>query len=211
MSQFPREPVAIYAESFRRIDALLAPYAIDPEVYPIIRRVVHATADPEYVSSLRFSPGVVTLAVAAIRSGAHIVTDAVMVSAGLQRQRVDAFGGRAHCAIASSEAVVLAEREGITRAMAGVRLLAAQFPDAIVVVGNAPTALFEAVALAEAGVARPPVIIGIPVGFVSTIEAKVALMASAATPWISNVGPKGGSAVAAAIVNALLALAAEHA
>lgn len=211
MRQFPREPAAIYAESFRRIDALLAPYGLEPDVYPVVRRVVHATADLEYVASLRFSPGAVGTAVAAIRAGAHIVTDAVMVSAGIQRQRAEAFGSRAHCAIADTEAVALAGAEGITRAMAGVRLLAKRHPEAIVVVGNAPTALYEALALAESGAARPPVIIGVPVGFVSTVEAKAALMASRGTAWISNVGPKGGSAVAAAIVNALLALGNERA
>lgn len=210
MKPFPREPATIYAESFRRVDALLAPYALDPTIHPIVRRVVHATADTEYAASLRLAPGAVEAAVAALRAGADVVTDAVMVAAGIQRQRIEAFGGGMHCAIAATEAVALASAEGITRAMAGIRVLAARYPAAIVVVGNAPTALYEALALVATGAARPPVIIGVPVGFVSTIESKAALMASSTVPWISNVGPKGGSAVAAAIVNALLALASER-
>ncbi len=202
------DPAAITAESFRRIDALLAPYGIAADVYPVVRRVVHTTADTEWVGALRFAPGAIAAAIVAIRGGANIVTDVQMVAAGIQTQQLARFGGTVCCAIDHPEAAILAQREGITRSMAAIRLLAPDHPQALYIVGNAPTALYEVVALAHAGAIVPPVIVGVPVGFVATVESKTSLMHTS-FPWISNVGPKGGSAVAAAIVNALLALATE--
>lgn len=207
MNGAPTDPAAITAESFRRIDALLAPYDLAREVYPVVRRVVHTTADLDYVASLRFHPDAVARAVAALRRGIPIVADVGMVVAGIQSQRLAALGGAVHCAIADPEVARLAVAAGLTRAMAAIRLLGARFPDALYVVGNAPTALLEVLRLVEGGQLAPAAVVGVPVGFVSTIEAKTALMRATAVPWISNVGPKGGSAVAAAIVNALLALA----
>lgn len=207
MTGFLADPAAITAESFRRIDALLAPYELAADIYPIVRRVVHTTADLEWVATLRFHPLAVGAAVAALREGAAIVTDVRMVAAGINAARLQRLGGATECAVDTPEAARLAREAGITRSMAGLRFLARQLPRAIYVVGNAPTALFECLRLRDEGVIAPPAVIGVPVGFVSTVESKVALMRSDLTPWMSNVGPKGGSAVAAAIVNALLELA----
>lgn len=203
------DPAAITAESFRRIDALLAPYHLAPNIAPIVRRVVHTTADLEWVSSLRVHPAAVEAATAALCSGTAVVTDVRMVVAGIQARPLVALGGAVHCAVDSDEVAQLARDLGITRSMAAMRLLAVRFPCALYVIGNAPTALFEVLRLCAIGELTPAVIIGVPVGFVSTIESKIALMASDTAPWISNVGPKGGSAVAAAIVNALIARAAD--
>jgi len=207
MNTFPTDPTAITAESFRRIDALLAPYGLAPDRYPIVRRVVHTTADTEWVSSLRFQSRAIAAAVAALRDGAALVTDVRMVAAGIGAAALARHGCTVHCAVDAPEAAQLADEAGITRAMAAVRLLARQLPGAIYVVGNAPTALCEILRLHAAGEIAPPLVIGVPVGFVSTVESKMALMRTGDLPWISNVGPKGGSAVAAAIVNALLDLA----
>ncbi|MDP9375291.1 MAG: precorrin-8X methylmutase [Chloroflexota bacterium] len=207
MTAFLTDPAAITAESFRRIDAFLVPYGLGDDVYPIVRRVVHTTADFEWVSSLRCHPRAVEAAVAALREGAAIVTDVRMVATGIGSARVRGLGGAVHCAVDDPAAARLAAEAGITRSMAALRLLARQLPRALYVVGNAPTALFEFLRLRDEGVIAPPAVIGVPVGFVSTVEAKTALMRTDELPWISNVGPKGGSAVAAAIVNALLELA----
>lgn len=201
------DPAAITAESFRRIDALLAPYGLPDDVYPIVRRVVHTTADLEWVSSLRVHPRALAAAVDALRRGVRVVTDVQMVATGIQTRALAAFGGAVRCAVDTPDAAALALHAGITRSMAAIRLLATDAPDALYVVGNAPTALLEIIHLWESGQIAPPAVIGVPVGFVSTVEAKTALMATD-LPWVSNVGPKGGSAVAAAIVNALLARAA---
>jgi len=209
MSTFPTDPAAITTESFRRIDALLAPYGLETDTYPIVRRVVHTTADLEWVSSLRFHPLAIGAAVAALRGGAALVTDVRMVAAGVGAMGLARLGCTVHCAIDAPEAACLASEAGITRAMAALRLLARQFPEAIYVVGNAPTALFEILRLHAAGLIGSPLIIGVPVGFVSTVESKMALMRAHDLPWISNIGPKGGSAVAASIVNALLELAGD--
>jgi len=209
MSTFPTDPAAITTESFRRIDALLAPYGLETDTYPIVRRVVHTTADLEWVSSLRFHPLAIGAAAAALRGGAALVTDVRMVAAGVGAMGLARLGCTVHCAIDAPEAACLASEAGITRAMAALRLLARQFPEAIYVVGNAPTALFEILRLHAAGLIGSPLIIGVPVGFVSTVESKMALMRAHDLPWISNIGPKGGSAVAASIVNALLELAGD--
>lgn len=209
MSTFPTDPAAITTESFRRIDALLAPYGLEADTYPIVRRVVHTTADLEWVSSLRFHPRAIGAAVAALRGGAALVTDVRMVAAGVGAVGLARHGCAVHCAIDAPEAARLANEAGITRAMAALRLLARSFPEAIYVVGNAPTALFEILHLHAAGLIASPLVIGVPVGFVSTVESKVALMRAHGLPWISNIGPKGGSAVAASIVNALLELAGD--
>ena len=211
MSTFPTDPAAITTESFRRIDALLAPYGLEADIYPIVRRVVHTTADLEWVSSLRFHPRAIAAAVAALRGGAPLVTDVRMVAAGIGLTRLTRHGCTVHCAVDTPEAAHLADDAGITRSMAALRLLARRLPGAIYVVGNAPTALYEILTLRTGGSIAPPLVIGVPVGFVSTVEAKVALMRAHDLPWISNIGPKGGSAVAAAIVNALLDLAGDGA
>lgn len=207
MTRFLTDPAAITAESFRRIDALLAPYGLASDIYPIVRRVVHTTADFEWVSSLRCHPRGVGAAVTALRAGTAIVTDVRMVAAGIGSASVERLGGAVHCAVDDPAAARLAAEAGITRSMAALRLLARQLPRALYVVGNAPTALFEVLRLRDEGAIAPPVVVGVPVGFVSTVESKAALMRTDQTPWISNVGPKGGSPVAAAIVNALLELA----
>ncbi len=209
MSIFPTDPAAITTESFRRIDALLTPYGLETDTYPIVRRVVHTTADLEWVSSLRFHPLAIGAAVSALRGGAALVTDVRMVAAGVGAMGLARLGCTVHCAIDTPEAARLASEAGVTRAMAALRLLARQFPEAIYVVGNAPTALFEILRLHAAGLIASPLIIGVPVGFVSTVESKMALMRAHDLPWISNIGPKGGSAVAASIVNALLELAGD--
>jgi precorrin-8X/cobalt-precorrin-8 methylmutase len=160
----------------------------------VVARIIHASADIEYADTVRISTGAVDRAVAALRRGAPVICDANMVRVGIA-------GGAATCPL---DDVPMAP-SGSTRAAVAMRRAAAARPDgALFVIGNAPTALF---ALLDAGV-RPAAVIGLPVGFVGAAESKAALWASG-LPCITNTGEKGGSAVAAAAVNALIRLAEE--
>lgn len=167
----------------------------------VIERVIHASADLEYATSMVCSPGAVDAGIAAIQRGAPVVADVEMVRSGIS-------GVDAVCAL-REEALDL--RDGDTRTAAALRAAAARHPDgAVFVIGCAPTALFELIDLAEQGAVRPALVIGMPVGFVGAADSKERLRAST-LPAISNVGEKGGSAVAAAACNALVRLARQQA
>ena len=161
----------------------------------VVARVIHASADLEFADLMVVPDDAVAAGVAALRSGAPVITDVEMVRHGLT-------GVEAHCYL--SEATASGD---VTRSAAGMRLAAERHPDgAVVVVGCAPTALFEVVDLAAAGQFRPALVVGLPVGFVGAAESKEAARRSG-LPAITNVGEKGGSAVAAAALNALRRLA----
>jgi precorrin-8X/cobalt-precorrin-8 methylmutase len=169
-----------------------------PLARAVLERVVHASADLDYAADLVL-PGEAVLAdaAAALREGVPVVADVEMVAAGITRRR-------ALCRVGDPRAGELAGAEGVTRSAAGLRLAAAEAgPGAVFVIGCAPTALFE---LVERAVEyRPRLVIGLPVGFVGAAESKVALReCGGAAPSVSNRGGKGGSAVAAAALNALL-------
>ncbi|MDQ3680380.1 MAG: precorrin-8X methylmutase [Actinomycetota bacterium] len=164
-------------------------------VQSVIARVIHASADLEYARTMVVSREAVGVGVAALRNGSPVVTDVEMVRHGL-------VGSAAHCYLA--EAIGSADR---TRSAEGMRIAAERHPDrAVVVVGCAPTALSEIIGLARAGRFTPALVIGLPVGFVGAAESKAALRASGLAA-ITNVGEKGGSAVAAAVFNALARMA----
>lgn len=156
-------------------------------------RVIHASADPEYADTLVLDETALKNGIGALRRDAPIVTDVGMVAAGITARKTA-------CYIADPRARELSEKSGLTRSAAGFRLAAEEVgPGAIWVVGNAPTALFELISL-KAG---PALVVGLPVGFVGAAESKEALIESG-LPAVANYGPKGGSAVAAAAVNALI-------
>ena len=199
----------IEVESYRIMRARVDLSAFGPTAAAVVARVIHASADLEYAATMVVSEEDALRGVEALRRGAPVVADVEMVRAGIT-------GPVAHCHlpnIGGSPPVSggrSPEIEGGTRAAAGMRLAAERHPEgAIVVVGCAPTALFEALALAEAGAFRPALIIGLPVGFVGAAESKAAARASG-RPAITNIGEKGGSAVAAAAVNALWRLSNER-
>jgi precorrin-8X/cobalt-precorrin-8 methylmutase len=196
----------IEQESFAILrGALAARYPDAPVRTPLARavleRIVHASADLEYAEDLVLpADAVLEKAVAALRAGVPVVADVAMVAAGITRRR-------ALCCISDPRAADVAELSkaagsGITRSAAALRLAAEEAgPGAIYVVGCAPTALFELIARAESY--RPLLVLGLPVGFVGAVESKQALRESG-LPAVSNVSGKGGSAVAAAALNALL-------
>ncbi len=206
MSHHPT-PEQIETESFQIIGKELAQILGDAPLpgdhAPIVKRVIHASADFDFARTLRFSPEAVTLALAAIRAGCPIVTDTEMAKAGINKTAAEKFGITVHCLVTDPEVKENALRLQTTRSRAAVDLAASRWPEAVYVVGNAPTALIRIHELALAGILRPRLVVGVPVGFVNVVEAKELILASA-LPYIVAAGRKGGSTVAAAIINALL-------
>ncbi len=206
-------PEEIEKESFRIIEAEAGTHEWPPDEWQVVRRAIHASADFDYVGSMVFSPGAVSGGVAAIRRGRGIVTDTTMALAGIGRPRLEKFGISASCFVADPEVARQAREEGTTRSIMAVRKGAADPGNGIFVIGNAPTALFELLRLIREEGVRPDLIIALPVGFVGAAESKERLIAEGPglnTPFIANRGRKGGSNVAAAVVNALLILAEEQ-
>jgi precorrin-8X/cobalt-precorrin-8 methylmutase len=173
----------------------------------IIERVVHATADPEFAKLLLINEKAVEAGVAAIKAGAKIITDVKMVKAGINEAKVKRFGGRILTYIDHERAVKLANHESITRAAAAMRLAINEGVNrSIILIGNAPTAAFELANAVKQGLAKPALIVATPIGFIGATESKEAI-ASLSVPFIIVKGSKGGSPVAVAVFNALLAMA----
>ena len=195
-------PADIERRSFEIIESEL-PHPIDPALAPIIKRVVHTSADFDYVDNLCFSENVVEKALAAIRSGADIVTDTTMARSGINKTELAKYGGEAHCFIADEDVKLAAKANGTTRAVASMDKAASLGKPVIFAIGNAPTALVRLYEMITQGIFRPELIIGVPVGFVNVVPSKELIM-TADVPYIVARGRKGGSNVAAAICNALL-------
>ena len=177
---------------------------------PVIRRVIHTTADFDYTENLRFTPGAVRRGVEALLGGAPVVTDTNMALAGLSRPGLGALGCESFCYMAHAEVIREARERGTTRAWAAAELASHLHPGCVYAVGNAPTALLSLIRQMESGF-RPALILGVPVGFVNVVEAKEALWETCRTmdvPAIVAMGRKGGSTVAAAICNGLIYQAA---
>jgi len=206
-------PEEIEAESFRMIDAEVGPHQWSTSEWPLVRRVIHTSADFEYARSMVFSANAVALGVEALRKGRGIVTDTTMALSGISRPRRERFRNGISCFVADPEVARGAGELGITRSILAMRKGAADPANGIFVIGNAPTALFELIRLVREEGMRPDLIVALPVGFVGAAESKEALLALEAEqpgmPFITNRGRKGGSNVAAAVVNALLIMAAE--
>jgi precorrin-8X/cobalt-precorrin-8 methylmutase len=199
----------IESESFRIIASEMDESAFPVEQLPIIKRVIHATADFEFGELLRFSSGAVEAGLSAITNGANIITDVTMVKTGVSIARLKLFNNgqtNLHCFIADKSVALESKRCGITRSAAAMRKAAPLMDGAIIAIGNAPTALNELLSLIKSGAATPKLVIGVPVGFVDAEKSKNELMASG-VEFISIAGRKGGSTVAVAIINALLIMA----
>ncbi|MFQ5815850.1 MAG: precorrin-8X methylmutase [Candidatus Hydrothermarchaeaceae archaeon] len=191
-------------ESFQYIDARITmPY---PEG-EITKRVVHATADLSFADVMVFKGDAVVAGIEAIKNGGNVVTDVKMVSAGVNAQELRKFGGEVKCFIDEKDTRALASEERITRSRAAFRVHAEEIRGNIIAVGNAPTALLELCRLVEMGL-TPALIIAVPVGFVGAREAKERIL-EFDVPCIAVRGERGGSPVAASIVNAIISLSKE--
>jgi len=200
------KPMDIEKRSFEIITEELLSRDINEQNAPILKRVIHTTADFEYVDNLCFSDDVVNKAVAYLKNGACIVTDTQMVKSGINKAALKRCNCEVQCFMSDEDVAAKAKEEGSTRATISMRKAAAIEKTLIFAVGNAPTALIELDELIKSGNISPKLIIGVPVGFVNVIESKELIM-KAGIPYIVARGRKGGSNVAAAIVNALLYLA----
>lgn len=203
-------PEEIEATSFRIIEEEAGPHDWPDEQWPLVRRAIHTSADFEYLQSLVITPDAVPSALSAIRAGRSIITDTRMALAGIRKDLAARFGCSLACHVADPAIIATAQAAGITRSVAAMRHACHENPNAIFVVGNAPTALFELLAQVRGAVCRPALAIALPVGFVGAEESKNALaVGNLQIPFITNIGRKGGSNVAAALVNALLIMASE--
>ncbi|MEJ2155902.1 MAG: precorrin-8X methylmutase [Desulfobacteraceae bacterium] len=202
------KPHEIEQESFAIIDAEAGPHGFSSEQWPIVRRMIHTSADFEYLTSVRIHPQAVAAGIQAIRRGGTIYTDTNMARIGIRTRDLERFGAQAQCLMASDRIARKAAEAGITRAKAAVDAVADTLDSAIYVVGNAPTALQRLIELIRGGTAAPALVIGLPVGFVNAAESKAELL-DLDIAYITNVGRKGGSNVAASVVNALILLALE--
>jgi precorrin-8X/cobalt-precorrin-8 methylmutase len=200
------QPHEIEQESFAIIDAEAGAHRFSPDQWAVVRRMIHTSADFDYVADVRIHPRAVAAGVNAIRSGATIFTDTNMARTGIRQKDLAHFGAAARCLMADAAVARKAAEQGVTRARAAVQAVAHQLEGCIYVVGNAPTALLHLVELIRDRKARPALVIGLPVGFVNAAESKAKLL-DLDIPYITNVGRKGGSNVAAGAVNALILLA----
>ena len=201
------KPDDIEALSFKIIDEEAGAHDFPVDQWAIVRRMIHTSADFEYMQTVRFHPQAIQAGLAAIRGGKAIFTDTNMAKVGIRKGELNAFSATVDCLIMDPEVTRIAEESGTTRARAAVDAVANRLADGIYVVGNAPTALLRLIELIEEGRTRPALVVGLPVGFVNAAESKAALMALD-VPYISNIGRKGGSNVAASVVNALAIMAA---
>ena len=204
-------PADIEARSMELIGQELGERVFPAEQLPVVKRVIHTTADFEYADSLVFSAGAVEAGVAAIRQGCTIVTDTQMAFSGVNKRVLEKFGGRAVCFMSDPDVAAEAKARGETRATVSMERAARLEGPLVLAIGNAPTALLTIVEEIEAGL-RPALVIAVPVGFVNVVESKEALFAACAAhgvPAIAAMGRKGGSTVAAAVCNALVYSAAE--
>ena len=198
-------PAEIERRSFAIIESELD-REIPPDIKPVVMRVIHATADFDYLDNLYFAPNVLETAMQAISNHAIFVTDTNMAKAGINKPALTRHGCTCECFMAEPAIAEAAKQKGTTRATASVDYAAKIGKPVIYAVGNAPTALIRLTELIETGAFRPELVIGVPVGLVNVVQSKEMLIGTD-IPCIVARGRKGGSNVAAAICNALLYLA----
>ena len=197
------KPADIEKRSFAIITEELGGRTFPESVAEVVKRVIHTSADFDYADNLCFSPDAVEQAKAALEAGATIVTDTNMALAGISKPTLAKLGGKAVCLMADEAVAREAKERGVTRATVSMEHAAKLDGPLIFAIGNAPTALIRLHELIEEGAVSPALVIGVPVGFVNVVESKE-LFLGGDTPYIIARGRKGGSNVAAAIVNALL-------
>ncbi len=197
------KPMEIERRSFEIITEELGDRKLDPEFELVVKRVIHTTADFDYYDNLTFSEHAVLRMMDAIRAGCDVITDTTMAQSGINKKILAQFGGQARCFIADADVAEEAKARGVTRSLVSMEKAARLGKPLIFAIGNAPTALFSICDLMRAGKLAPEMIIGVPVGFVNVVEAKEEVVRTA-QHYIVARGRKGGSNVAAAIVNAVL-------
>lgn len=196
-------PTEIEKKSFEIIQNEIGDIQLDCMQAPIIKRVIHTTADFSYLENLCFSENAVAKAISAIKNGASIVTDTKMAASGINSKALAKFGGEVYCFMNSERAISESSKNNITRASICMDIASELDKNCIFAIGNAPTALIRLYELIAEKRIKPEFIIGVPVGFVNVVESKE-LIIKTDIPYIVARGRKGGSNVAAAICNALI-------
>lgn len=202
--EFIKEPMAIENKSMEIIRPYLDKLNLPQEQIAVYSRMIHASGDPDYANWVKIHPEAIEKAAQALENGADIFCDVEMVRTGINKKRLADFGGKVHCLIADEEVAVKAKEQGLTRSMMAMRTFGEKLNGAVVAIGNAPTALFEVLDMMEKQNIRPACIVGVPVGFVGAAESKQALVDLSPVSYITVLGNKGGSPIAASAINAIL-------
>ncbi len=204
MFDYLKDPHAIYRASFAAIEAEADLAAIPPDMRPVALRIIHACGMIDIAEDLCWSADAVAAGAAALESGAPVICDTAMVAAGLMTAQLPADNA-VLTAIEQNGAGAMAKRDDTTKSAGGIAALADQLAGAVVVIGNAPTALFRLLELAADPARRPALVLGFPVGFIGAAQSKAALADNAlGLPFIALKGRRGGSAMAAAALNSLI-------
>ena len=195
-------PMDIEKRSMEIISETLGDKKLDPRYQDIIKRCIHTSADFEYADNMYFTDGVEKIIRKAIAEGAYIVTDTTMAQSGINKKRIHEYGGDVLCFIGDEDVAKEAKERGVTRSLVSMERAAKLDKPVIFAIGNAPTALLSIESLAKSGRLDPVAVIAVPVGFVNVVESKERII-DLNIPAIVARGRKGGSNIAAAIVNAL--------
>jgi len=203
-----RKGQSIEDASMEMIESEIGNHDYNEKEWPVVRRIIHSTADFDFAgkNKIIFSKNAVESGTDALRNGCSIVVDVNGVIGGLNKQNPKDFGNKIICNISSPEVMESAKKQNKTRSQVSMRVASSDIDGGIVAIGNAPTALLELIQMVKEGLVKPALIIGIPVGFICASESKEELSKLTEVPFITNIGRKGGSSSASAIVNALYKL-----
>ena len=202
---------SIEDQSMQIIDSEVGSHNYNEKEWPIVRRIIHSTADFDFANknAIVFHHGAIDSGMQALKQGCSIVVDVNGVAGLINKQNLKDFGNSLVCKISDQDVAEVARSENKTKSQVSMRMAQSDIEGGVVVVGNAPTALLEIIQMIKENVVKPALVIGMPVGFVSASESKDELR-SLEVPHITNLGRKGGSPSAAAIVNALFKLIKEY-
>jgi precorrin-8X/cobalt-precorrin-8 methylmutase len=202
-----RKGQSIEDESMQIIENEIGSHSYNKQEWPIVRRVIHSTADFDFArdNKIIFHKDAIKNGLEALKNGSSVVVDVNGIIGLLNKQNPKDFGNNVICNISDPSLMDAAKKEGKTRAQMSMRIAKEEMNGGVVVIGNAPTALLEVMEMVREGITKPALVIGIPVGFVSAVESKDEL-SKMDIPFITNLGRKGGSPCASAIVNALYKL-----
>ncbi len=197
-------PMGIEHKSMDIIEGLIGSESWDPIVKAVVHRIVHTSGDPDYANIVKIHPEAIDKGIEALKKGALIITDVNMIKTGINKPALNKIGSDITCIVSDEAVVKEAKRTGETRSMTAMKMLKDKMDGSIIAIGNAPTALFTVLELCKNENIKPALIIGTPVGFVGAKESKDLLVEESPVPYITVLGTKGGSPIAASIINALL-------
>ena len=198
--------------SMQMIEEEIGSHPYNEKEWPIVRRIIHSTADFDFANKNKiiFHKDAIESGINALKNGCSIVVDVNGVIGGLNKQNPKDFGNEIVCNISKPEIMELAKKTGKTRSQVSMRAAQSDIDKGVVAIGNAPTALQEVIKMVKEGIVKPALIIGIPVGFICASESKEELSKLEEVPFITNLGRKGGSSSASAIINAIFKLIREE-